>query len=324
MFTRDCCFVRACDNKARDLLMIDIILASYNGSRYIGQQIDSILAQTCSEWRLLIRDDGSSDDTVRICQDYAFRHPERIRLLTDSRGRLHVTGNFSELLSQSQGDYVMFCDQDDVWLPRKIEKTLAAMRDLETEHGASAPALAHTDSQIVDENLQWIAPSLMRYCHRKPNPTLNRLCMELPITGHTVMINRPLKELGGGIPEAFGSWDWWFPLVAVVFGHIRFVDEPLVLWRRHARTVTATRSHTLSSYLSRSLAQYHKTVFISCQQCEIFYERFGPRLSPKHQAFFASVSRIRRSNWAMRRFLIIRHRLFKTGFLKTLGVLIAV
>lgn len=304
--------------------MIDIVLATYNGGRYIRPQIDSILAQTCAEWRLMIRDDGSSDDTVSICQDYTARHPERIRLLADKRGRLNVSGNFSELLGQSQGKYIMFCDQDDIWLPEKIEKTLAAMRAMEDEYGASVPALAHTDSQVVDENLRLIAPSALRYVHRRPNPSVNRLCMELPIFGHAVMINRELKELGGRIPEAFVSWDWWFPLVAVVFGHIRFVDEPLVLWRRHSRTVSSSNKHKLSSYLAKSLADHHRRVFISFQQCEVFYEIFSKRLSAEHQAFFASVSRIRSSNWAMRRFLVIRHRLFKTGFLKTAGVLLAV
>lgn len=303
--------------------MIEIVLAAYNGGRYIGSQIDSILSQTCTDWRLTIRDDGSDDDTVRICQEFVARHPEKIFLLVDGNRRLKVAGNFNELLSHSSGDYIMFCDQDDVWLPHKVEKTLAAMRSLESEYGKTAPALVHTDSQYVDENLQLIAHSALHYVNRKPNPSLNRLCMELPIFGHAVMINRRLKDIGGRIPDGFVSWDWWFPLVAVVFGHIRFVDEPLVLWRRHGKTVSHSQKHKLSNYLSKSLADHHRRISISFQQCEIFYQEFGTRMNPKQVAFFSSVSRIRRSNWAMRRFLVLRHRLFKTGILKTAGVFIS-
>ena len=304
--------------------MVDILMATYNGGRYLAQQLDSILAQSFPDWNLLIRDDGSTDGTLRLCGSYAAKNPSRIRVLTDNLGRLGPRGNFSELLSQSRGEHAMFCDQDDVWLPHKVEISLAAMQDIESKHGEISPALVHTDSRVVNEDLQLISPSLLKYLHRKPSASLNRLCMELPVYGHSVMINAALRELGWPIPEGFVSWDWWYPLVATAFGRVRFVDEATVLFRRHQRTSSTTRKHGLSAFLSNSFSDYRRKVHISLRQGEIFFDRFSLRLNADQRRFFTAVCEIRHAHWVRRRYLILRHRLFKTGLLKTLGVLIAV
>ena len=102
--------------------MIDILMATHNGEEYIGQQLDSIFAQTNQDWQLLCRDDGSNDSTVSIVTQYMTRHPGRIKLLSDNKGRLGVGLNFGELLEHSNADYIMFADQDDVWLPEKIDR----------------------------------------------------------------------------------------------------------------------------------------------------------------------------------------------------------
>lgn len=298
-------------------------MATFNGGRYVGAQLDSILAQSCDGWRLLIRDDGSSDDTVSICQKYAAAHPGRIQILEDQLGRLNYVQNFDELLAHSNADYTMFSDHDDVWLPDKIEKSLAAMRRLEAQHGPSTPILVHTDSAVVDGDLKIIAPSLLRYLHRKPHSHLNRTCMEHVCYGHAIMINRSLRELSGRIPNGFGSWDWWLEMVAAAFGRIHLVDEPLVLYRRHEGVVVRTINHRLSSYFSQSMADYRRKVSTTFRQCALFYERFEQKLRPEQKKFFASVTGIPRASWVMRRILIIRHRLFKTGLLKTAGVLLA-
>ena len=313
-------------NQTSERCVVDVLLATYNGGRYLGPQIDSLLGQSHADWRLVIRDDGSTDNTLAICEAYAAKHPGKIRVVSDGLGRLGVGGNFSELLRQSSAEHVMFCDQDDVWLPRKIQITLAAMKDLELANGAQTPALAHTDSKVVGEDLQLIAPSLLKYLRREPNAPLGRMCMELPIYGHTAMINRALLDMAGPIPDGFVSWDWWHPLVATVLGRIVYVDEPATLFRRHgdAASSGSTRMDGLSAYLAHSMADYRRKVHISLRQCEIFYERLGARLNAEQRTFFESVGQIRQANWIRRRYLILRHRLFKTGLPKTFGVLLAV
>jgi hypothetical protein len=304
--------------------MPEIIMAAYKGAKYVAQQIDSILAQTCTDWRLLIRDDGSTDGTVAICQQYAARHPGKIRLLADNLGHLGYPGIYGELLRQSSDDYVLVCNQDDVWLPEKIEKTLAAMRRLEKEIGPGVPALVHTDSRVCNENLEPIADSLLKYLHKKPNLPLNRLCVETPVYGHTVMINKALRQLTNGLPENASCEDWWMALVATAFGRVLFLDEATVLFRRHSTTTSHGRKHGLFSYLRIPLSSWHRSTDRTLRQCEAFYQTYGERLSPQQKKLLAAASQIRHTNWFRRRYLIIRHGFFKTGLIKNIGLLAAV
>jgi glycosyltransferase involved in cell wall biosynthesis len=299
-------------------------MAAYNDAKYVAQQIDSILAQSCTDWRLLIRDDGSTDGTLAICQQYAARHPGKIRLLKDDLGRLRYPGIYGELLRQSSDDYVLVCNSDDVWLPEKIEKTLAAMRRLEKEAGPGVPALVHTDSRVCNENLEPIADSLLKYLHKKPNLPLNRLCVETPVYGHTVMINKPLRQLINGLPENVSCEDWWMALVATAFGRVFFLDEATVLYRRHSRSVSHGKKHGLINYLGAPLSYYRQSVDRTLRQCEAFYKTYGERLSPQHKKLLAAAAQIRHTNWFRRRYLIIRHGFFKTGLLKNAGLLAAV
>lgn len=103
--------------------MVDILLASYNGINYIQKQIDSIINQTYQDFLLWIRDDGSTDGTQEVLRKYEENYPGKIHVVEDKKGNLGVRKNFNELLRYSGQDYCMFCDQDDVWLPEKVEKT---------------------------------------------------------------------------------------------------------------------------------------------------------------------------------------------------------
>ena len=100
--------------------MIDIVLATYNGEKYVGEQIESIINQTYKDWKLIIRDDGSKDKTAEVIEKYAAKD-NRITIIKDGIGNLGFNGNFTKLLETSSQDYVMICDQDDVWIPEKIE-----------------------------------------------------------------------------------------------------------------------------------------------------------------------------------------------------------
>ena len=110
---------------------ISICMATYNGEKYLKEQLDSILAQVNTDWKLLIRDDGSEDSTIEIIEDYAEKYPDKIELTTDSFGRLGPCMSFSRLLDLADAEYIMFCDQDDVWLSNKIALTLGAMKQAE-------------------------------------------------------------------------------------------------------------------------------------------------------------------------------------------------
>ena len=126
-------------------------MATYNGEKYLREQIDSILKQTFKDWKLIIRDDGSKDKTIEILNEYE-KKDKRIKVLQDNKGNLGVAKNFEELLKNSSGEYVMFSDQDDYWMKNKIEKYIKVLEKLDKEN-LKNPLLIHSNSYVCDKNL---------------------------------------------------------------------------------------------------------------------------------------------------------------------------
>jgi glycosyltransferase involved in cell wall biosynthesis len=179
---------------------VDILLATFNGEKYLRQQIQSIFLQSHQNFHLIIRDDGSTDATLKIVKEMITEFPQKVTLIED-KTHLGVIGSFCKLLSVSNACYIMFADQDDAWLSEKIAKSLAKMKDLEGLHGIEKPILVHSDLKVVDEKLELISPSYWAYTKIYPREGshLNRLLVQNEITGCTVMINRSLANLSNPI-----------------------------------------------------------------------------------------------------------------------------
>lgn len=143
--------------------MIEILMATYNGEENIRDQMDSILTQTCTDWRLLVSDDGSTDGTDSIIDEYAYRYSGRVQRVCAGKRFGGAKAHFFWLTAQSDAPYLAFSDQDDVWCGRKLEVLYRAMRDAETRLGSDAPILVFSDQTVTDEKLNMLAPSLMRY-----------------------------------------------------------------------------------------------------------------------------------------------------------------
>ncbi|HND46573.1 MAG TPA: glycosyltransferase, partial [Chitinophagales bacterium] len=146
---------------------VDILLATYNGERFLQKQIDSILQQTYSNFTIYIRDDGSKDGTIKIIKDYAQKYPNKIIFIEDILGNLGVTQNFNELMKYSSANYIAFSDQDDIWLPNKIEQSLKVLADLENKHQGT-PAFVYSDMQIINEEDQFTYPSFWKLASLSP------------------------------------------------------------------------------------------------------------------------------------------------------------
>ena len=227
--------------------MIEVLLATYNGERFLKEQVDSILKQSCKDWRLLIRDDGSTDTTIQIIKSYVEKNPDKIRLTEDNLGNLGVAQNFGRLLEISESEYIMFCDQDDVWLPKKMELTLNKMKESEYLYPETA-ILVFTDLKVVDENLNIIAESL--WSHHKINPQNGSLLKNLiycnVVTGCTVMINRKVKDFIFPIPEYVRTHDRWISLIAAKYGRIFFVPAATILYRQHSANVIGSKKEPMT------------------------------------------------------------------------------
>lgn len=232
--------------------MITVLLAVFNGERYLKQQIDSILSQTVTDIKVVIRDDGSIDASPRIIDDYCSKYPQIISKL-EGKPTGSAKQNFSELLYKTDDDYIMFCDQDDVWLPKKAEKTLAAVRNAEGEN-REIPVLAHSDLKVVDQDLNVISNSFFEFQRlNQNNITLPKLLVQNYVTGCTVMINRALKQVCGRIPEECVMHDWWLALAAQLFGKIICIQEPTMLYRQHSENQVGAKAAYGMALIRRKL-----------------------------------------------------------------------
>lgn len=217
----------------------------YNGSAHIKEQLDSILAQYHCDWELWIRDDVSNDDSLKIVKAYA-KQDSRIILIQDDLGKQGALGNFSLLMEkarQSSSGYFAFSDQDDVWFPDKLSSQIEVMDQAGARY-PEQPLLVHSDLEVVDASLGVISSSLMKYqgiCHRTIDP-LRVLLTQNFVTGCTMVFNRKLLEMALPVPANALMHDWWVALCAAVFGHILFMDRPLIRYRQHGDNAVGAKS----------------------------------------------------------------------------------
>lgn len=213
--------------------MIDILLATYNGEKYLKEQIDSLLNQSYTDWKLLIRDDLSNDNTLSIISEYIKKYPNKIKRY-ESEKRLRPCQSFNYLLQQSKSEYIMFCDQDDIWLPNKIELSLKKIKELEEKKNKGIPILVHTDLKVIDSNNKIIAESFWQLLGLNPEQkSIKDLLGTNFVTGNTVIINRKLKDKIGNIPLNANMHDWWLALVATEFGIVSYLNKTTILYRQH-------------------------------------------------------------------------------------------
>ena len=210
---------------------IAILMATYNGEKYIKEQIESVLFQSRSDWELYIHDDGSVDGTMQIIDSYCMRYPDKIHKISGaSTGG--ARNNFFYLLGCVDAPYYMFCDQDDVWLKNKIKKTYSAMN----KQDDGKPVLVFTDLKVVDEKLNVIADSMCKYQKLNCRDTsVKRVLIQNMCTGCTMMINRALRDemIKAKISDNIIMHDWWAALIAAEFGKMYFISEPQILYRQH-------------------------------------------------------------------------------------------
>lgn len=234
---------------------IAILMATYNGEKYICQQIDSILSQTCKDWELYIHDDGSTDNTRAAVESYVEKYQDKIHLI-DGKSTGGAKYNFFYLFGQVEAPYYMTCDQDDVWLDKKIELTYDKM--LTIENKADVPCLVYTELRVVDSELNTIADTMSGYqsldCHKR---TINQFILQNSVTGCTMMVNRALRDKMLRITDIDNTimHDWWAALVAAQFGKTGFIDEPTILYRQHGDNSLGALGINKLSYIVRRVWQ---------------------------------------------------------------------
>lgn len=297
---------------------IAILMATYNGEKYICQQIDSILSQTCKDWELYIHDDGSTDDTIAAVESYVEKYPNKIHLI-DGKSTGGAKYNFFYLFGQVEAPYYMTCDQDDVWLDKKIELTYDKM--LTIENKADVPCLVYTELRVVDSELNTIADTMSGYqsldCHKR---TINQFILQNSVTGCTMMINRALRDKMLHITDIDNTimHDWWAALVAAQFGKTAFIDEPTILYRQHGDNSLGALGINKLSYIVRRVwqkKQIQESMRLGRLQAREFAKTYNlpaDSLAVRYAALEGKSRRVRQRFYK-------ENDMYKTGTMRRLG-----
>ena len=209
---------------------VDILMATYNGEKYLKEQIESIINQSYDNWTLLIRDDKSKDNTVSIIEEYE-RKDSRIKLLRDKKANLGFVKNFEELLNNSQKEFIMFSDQDDYWEKDKIKNYIEILKKNESL-------------------LKIIKQKFINSVVAREKDT-NSYFFSYIVQGSTVMINKRMKEISIPFLKAVTLHDRYFHLLAEFFGNRIFIDKTLTKYRQHADNKIGAKGNILKKILKK-------------------------------------------------------------------------
>ena len=302
---------------------VEILMAVYNGEAFLAEQIDSILRQSDGRWHLTVSDDGSTDGSGAIIDEYVRRHPDRIARHCAGRRFGNARDHFFHLMAQCEADYMLFCDQDDVWYPDKVARTRQALEAAEAAWGSDMPVLVFSDQTPTDAELKPLAPSLMRYQNQYfGHFDYRSILMRNVATGGAMGINRALARLGGrfGDGSRIIMHDWWLAVVAARFGQIVYIDQSLGAYRQHGGNAVGAKNVNSAGYVAAKLRHIGDIrAFILCKkaQARCFSEAYSELLTEADKAFLARFTRSRSGP-----LFYLKHRNEIHGFLRLAGMVV--
>jgi glycosyltransferase involved in cell wall biosynthesis len=302
----------------REMNGVSILLATYNGAEFLEQQLDSLFGQTQNAFTLYVRDDCSTDGTWAILEQYRDRYPKQMRISCSPRNSGSAKHNFFHLMTAVRDGYIFLCDQDDVWLPGKMEDSLEKIRDMEQSCGEDTPILVHTDLTVVDRALNVLFPSFMAVmeAERATAVHFRRMLVMNRVTGCTVVYNRALAELLTTEPAYCIMHDWWLFLVAGAFGKVGRLNGQTILYRQHGKnSIGAKNVRSLRYKFGRLLngADIRRALDETYAQAAMFLKMYEDRLDEKSLSLLERYSDIPNRNKLQRVCAVLKYGTLKCG-----------
>ncbi len=247
---------------------ISVVLATYNGALFLKNQLDSILQQSLKPYEIIVSDDHSTDETVKILREYEERGEIKWVFNKNEKG---VIGNFKSAASfVSPDNYIAFSDQDDIWLPNKLRDSFNGLTGIEI---SGHPAMVYSDPEIINSDGDLIASSLWDILgYNNYNHALPTILFGNPAGGLTMLINPELAKVIRHIPQKAYMHDAWLTLYAYTFGVASIVEGHLVQYRQHENNVTFSTGYKRTSRYSRIFAEIKKAII---GESSLFVEQFS-------------------------------------------------
>ncbi len=294
---------------------VEILMATYNGSKYLREQLDSILNQSYDNFILTISDDCSSDDTVSIVEEYVNRYPNKIRRIVSNKRFGNARDHFFYLMKQCDSDYIMFSDQDDVWLSNKIELSINELLRIEKHH-KGIPILVFTDQKVVDEKLNVISDSMTDYERLDVKEiSYKKILFQNIVTGCTICMNKALNNLANKVDDydSIIMHDWWLALVASKFGIVSYINVSTMLYRQHGDNNIGAKNNNEIKYLVNEIKNLDKakeSVVKKKKQANLFSNKYFNDIGVDDKKFLSKLTK-KKSGLG---FYIANRYLFSTFF----------
>jgi hypothetical protein len=305
----------------------DIALPAHNCSPWLDALIESILQQDVAAWRIVARDDASTDDTAARLAAWQLRLGDRMTILPPGPN-LGMIGNYDAVLSATTARWVMFADPDDVWKPAKMAADIAPMRTIESAKGCDTPVVVCSDAEVVDVQLHPIATSYWKWSRMDPRlcSVFHRLLVDSPVLTSTMMVNRALLNMSLPMSGAAACPDWWHALVACAFGNIICLPQPTIFYRRHPQNDSVVPTTANLATAAAGVRSVHARVEGLIQQfapqAGAFAGRFHERLSSGNLAASQAASRLPCDGALVRRWSVVRHGLWFGSPIKNVGLML--
>ena len=241
---------------------IDILMATYNGEKYLVEQLDSIINQTYHNWNLLIRDDNSTDKTLEIIQNY-HKKDKRIKILKDNKGNLGIVRNFEELLKSSESEFIMFSDQDDIWVENKLDMYLKMIEKIKNKG-----FMIHSDAILFDKNKSNILKDTF-ISKKAINRGLENVFFNYFVQGATILISKEIKNFILPFPKEVYLHDRYIHLISELFFERIFVNKALIYYRQHGDNQIGAKN-TIRELLSKRYFDERDRQLI-----KVIYNKYG-------------------------------------------------
>ncbi len=297
-------------------MTVDIILAAYNGEKYIKEQINSILDQSYENFHLYIRDDASTDGTLSAVNEAA--DDKRVTVIKRQINSGNAKVAFFDLIRQTTADVVFFSDQDDIWDKDKLKDMLSLFEGIKT------PLMVFSDCSVINEAGELVHPSMNKRQHISPKRTaLNHLLVQNCVTGCTAAVNRALINILKE-PENIPVHDWWIACVCAIFGELKYLDKSTVLYREHQSNLCGPKDMNSPKYIIGRLKDKEKSKNMLELSYTLAKELLAdyPDIPISQKKMLKEFAESKNSSKPKKLSVIHKYHIYKYGIIRKLGQLI--